>query len=218
MRIWLVVGIAVGALVVIGAAAYLFLLRGPDLTAYEPLRTPRISTKATMKVISIEFRGKPDEVLMKAFKLLFRTYYSLEGVPKGARQPAPIARFTLLSQLPEDPAEAAEALKSRSGAEWQGEVGLAVPDSVASLPKLGDTAPFSVRMVTWEYGEVAEILHMGSYESELPTIARLRGFIREQGYRISGEHEEEYLRGPGLPFARPESYATIIRYPVTRVP
>ena len=75
-----------------------------------------------------------------------------------------------------------------------------------------------VELATWEYGEVAEILHVGPYSEETPTIERLHAFIGVSGYEIRGDHEEEYLRGPGMPFIRvsPEDYYTIIRYQVRK--
>jgi hypothetical protein len=70
---------------------------------------------------------------------------------------------------------------------------------------------------TWEYGEVAEILHLGPYNREEPTMQRLKEFIREQGYVIVGGHEEEYIVGP-TPGEKgdPEIYMTIIRYRVRK--
>ena len=41
-------------------------------------------------------------------------------------------------------------------------------------------------------------------------------FIKKEGYEICGLHEEEYLRGPGVPFVKPKDYYTIIRYPVCK--
>ena len=59
---------------------------------------------------------------------------------------------------------------------------------------------------------VAEVLHVGSYSSEEADIRRLTDFISSQGYRVIGDHEEEYVRGPGAFFAgNPEKYLTIIR-------
>jgi effector-binding domain-containing protein len=92
-----------------------------------------------------------------------------------------------------------------------------VPDSVTALPSKGPEAGLEVALATWEYGEVAEILHVGPYSAEEPTVARLKSFIAERGYEIAGAHEEEYLRGPGMLFAGdPGSYLTLIRYPVRR--
>ncbi len=216
MKALLIVGIVVVALVLIGGAVFLFFMKGPDLSKYEPLRNPRISEKKSMKMIEVGFQGKPDEVLQGAFGLLFKTYYALPGAPKGPGQSAPIARFSGFANLPTDPNERAKALDSFPSKDWIGTVGLPVPESVTSLPKVENKTRFEARLSTWEYGTVAEILHVGSYETEMPTIERLDKFIRDQGYEISGQHEEEYLRGPGMPMTKPENYYTIIRYPVKK--
>lgn len=43
-------------------------------------------------------------------------------------------------------------------------------------------------------------------------IERLLHFMNAQGYRVVGEHEEEYVKGPGMMFSGdPEQYLTIIR-------
>lgn len=69
-----------------------------------------------------------------------------------------------------------------------------------------------VKIEYWEYGQVAEILHIGSYSEESPTIERLHQFIKDSGYKIVGDHEEEYLKGPGMFFkGNPAKYRTIIR-------
>ena len=89
-----------------------------------------------------------------------------------------------------------------------------VPESVTSLPASATDSNLDIRLSTWTYGSVAEILHIGPYEQEVPTIKRLEAFIMDQGYSIIGEHEEEYLRGPGMLFVKPENYYTIIRFRV----
>ncbi len=63
---------------------------------------------------------------------------------------------------------------------------------------------------------VCEIVHFGSYETEKEAIGKLQTFITDSGYIISGLHEEEYIKGPGMPFRKPENYITIIRYQVSK--
>ena len=93
-----------------------------------------------------------------------------------------------------------------------------VPDEVTTLPEYEAEAGLKVALTTWEYGEVAEILHIGPYDKEDQTIAKLMTFIEQQGYEIIGEHEEEYLKGPGMFFkGNPEKYYTIIRYQVKKI-
>lgn len=92
-----------------------------------------------------------------------------------------------------------------------------VPDTVSAVPPTSARDGLEVALATWEYGEVAEILHVGPYTTEDPTVARLKSFIAERGCEIAGAHEEEYLRGPGMLFkGDPSSYLTVIRYPVRR--
>jgi effector-binding domain-containing protein len=72
-------------------------------------------------------------------------------------------------------------------------------------------------ITTWAYGDVAEILHVGPYNAEQPDIERLLNFISAQGYRLVGEHEEEYVKGPGMMFSGdPQQYLTIIRLRVEK--
>ena len=92
-----------------------------------------------------------------------------------------------------------------------------VPESVTELPEIEPEAGLKVTLTTWEYGEVAEILHVGPYIEEEPTIEKLKGFIKDEGYQIIGEHEEEYIKGPTMMGkGNPEEYVTIIRYRVQR--
>ena len=58
---------------------------------------------------------------------------------------------------------------------------------------------------------------MGPYSAEQPDIERLLNFITSQGYHVVGDHEEEYVEGPGMLFVGdPDMYLTIIRLRVAR--
>ncbi|MCP4756530.1 MAG: hypothetical protein GY866_37180 [Proteobacteria bacterium] len=197
-------GILVVMLIAGGVAAWFF-SRGPDLTQYESLVNPRITTQANRKMLVVEAKGDPNEMGEKAFGLLFKTFYKLEGRDQGFGGVAPRARWA--------------ASVDDSMNEWIGYYALPVGDLVTSLPEIEAEPGLSVRLETWEYGQVAEILHIGSYSKEQPTIRKLHQFIEDQGYRMAGLHEEEYLKGPGMFFkGDPETYYTIIRYRVEKKP
>lgn len=68
-----------------------------------------------------------------------------------------------------------------------------------------------LRLITFEEGSAAQILHVGPYATEGPTIARLHEFIREQGFTLDGKHHEIYLGDPRR--SAPEKLRTIIRQP-----
>lgn len=55
------------------------------------------------------------------------------------------------------------------------------------------------------------------YTKEQPTVQRLTDFIQKSGSKISGTHEEEYLRTSGMFFKGNENeYYTILRCSVKK--
>ena len=165
-----------------------------DLSQYEKLKEPQIRKMPDkQKMLVVEKKGDPNVSAGEAFSLLHSTFFKLPGV----KMSPPRARW--LNTLT-DPKE-----------EWIGLYALPLPESVDSLP----AGVEGVKIDYWEYGEVAEILHVGAYNEETPMIEKLQAFIADQGYEMAGPHEEEYLRGPE---SGPDSskYMTIIRYQVKR--
>jgi hypothetical protein len=69
-----------------------------------------------------------------------------------------------------------------------------------------------VRCEPWAEGPVAQILHVGPYDAEPPTIERLQRSIAEQGLRPRGCHHEIYISDPGR--TNPARLKTLIRQPV----
>ena len=65
---------------------------------------------------------------------------------------------------------------------------------------------------TYDEGKCAQILHVGPYSAEGPTIDRLHTFIAKQGYTRTGKHHEIYLNDPRK--SASEKLKTIIRQPV----
>lgn len=165
-----------------------------DFSPYEKLKDPQIRRMPEkQKMLVVEKKGDPSMVAGTAFTTLFSTFFSLPGV----KMAPPRARWL---NAPTDPRD-----------EWTGLYALPLPDSVTSLQSQAE----GVKIDFWEYGEVAEILHVGAYSDETPTIEKLVAFIANKGYEIAGPHEEEYLRGPE---SGPDTskYLTIIRYRVRK--
>jgi hypothetical protein len=195
------------ALIVLAAIA----LSGPSslaqsnsLTGFEHLKQPSITNRPNQKMLVVEAKGDPNVIGGQAFGLLFQLYYSSHEIPKGSTPTIPRARW------PED--------LTTPKAEWTGQYALPVPQSAVRLPEYQPRAALKASLATWEYGEVAEMLHLGPYNREEPTMQRLKEFIREQGYVIVGGHEEEYVVGPSQGGkGDPEKYMTIIRYRVHKI-
>jgi hypothetical protein len=73
-----------------------------------------------------------------------------------------------------------------------------------------------VRLQPFSEGTCAQVLHLGPYAAERPTIAGLHRFIEERGYVKVGKHHEIYLSIPGR--GDPAKMKTVIRQPVLKAP
>lgn len=71
-----------------------------------------------------------------------------------------------------------------------------------------------VALKTFREGLCAQIMHVGPYTAEKPTIEKLHAFIAAEGYTLSGKHHEIYLGDPRR--AAPEKLRTIVRQPIVR--
>jgi hypothetical protein len=195
-KAWIAV-IAVVALAVIGF--FLFMPKAPDISRYEHLKSPEMAKYEKQKMLVAELKGKPEETSGKAFKALFGVYYSLKDVSKK-NMPGPRARWPEDKNIPMD--------------QWTGVFGIPVPAEVKELPE--QKGDIKVELKTWDYGDVVEILHIGPYDKEEASVAKLADEAKLKGFKLKGSHEEEYLIGPWIPMTSPAKYATIIRYQVEK--
>lgn len=62
---------------------------------------------------------------------------------------------------------------------------------------------------TFAEGKAAQIMHIGPFSKEGPTIETLHRFIRDNGFKLVGKHHEIYLSD--IRKAAPEKWKTIIR-------
>ena len=167
----------------------------------KPSKTePQILEMPAQKMAVVYGKGAPDKVFPEFMPALYGSVYTLKfdlkkkGLPtfkvSGLR-----ARYPDAHLGPKD--------------EWTHIIGLPIPEDTTSLPQ--KVPGIEVKIEAWEYGTVAQILHLGAYDQEQPTVDRLHRFIEDSGYEIAGTHEEEYLTSPDAKVVK-----TIIRYPVKR--
>jgi hypothetical protein len=70
-----------------------------------------------------------------------------------------------------------------------------------------------VRLERYREGRSVQIMHLGSYDDEGPTIIELhQEFLPQNGYRENGKHHEIYLGDPRR--VAPEKLKTVLRQPV----
>jgi hypothetical protein len=68
-----------------------------------------------------------------------------------------------------------------------------------------------LRFERFDEGKSAQIMHIGSFDEEGPTVDKVHRFIEASGGRLSGKHHEIYLNDPRR--TAPERLKTIIRQP-----
>jgi len=74
----------------------------------------------------------------------------------------------------------------------------------------------TLRLETIDEGLCVQVMHVGPYDQEAPTIARLHGeFIPQNRLRETGKHHEIYLGDPRK--SAPDKLRTVLRQPVERV-
>ncbi len=161
---------------------------------------PQILEMSSQKMAVVYAKGAPDKVFPEFMPALYGSVYTLKfdlkkkGLPTfkvtGLRARYPDAHLVPMN-------------------EWTHIIGLPIPEDTTSLPQ--KEAGIEVKIETWEYGTVAQILHLGPYDQEEATVKRLHKFIEDSGYEIAGLHEEEYLTRPDVKVPK-----TIIRYPVRK--
>ena len=161
---------------------------------------PQILEMPPQKMAVVYGKGTPDKVFSELMPALYGSVYTLKfdlkkkGLPTFKVSP-PRARYPDAVGTPMN--------------DWTIITGVPVPEDTTSLPQ--KVAGIEVKLETWDYGTVAQILHLGAYDQEEATIKRLHQFIEENGYEIAGAHEEEYLTRPDAKVLK-----TIIRYPIKK--
>jgi hypothetical protein len=91
-----------------------------------------------------------------------------------------------------------------------------VEEAVAQMEKAkGLPALSRLRLETYLEGLAVQIMHIGSYNDEGPTIASMHTFAAENGYALAGKHHEIYLSDPRR--VAPEKLKTVLRQPVRPV-
>jgi len=104
---------------------------------------------------------------------------------------------------------------------WKWTLMIAMPDfvtktdvetaKIAAAKKKDIPAIGEVRFERFQEGPCTQIMYLGSYVEEGPTILALHKFIANHGKRLSGLHHEIYLSDPRR--TAPEKLKTVIRQP-----
>ena len=175
----------------------------------------------SMNYLMVDGEGDPNTVsaFAKAVETLFTASYTLKFMVK---------KGTLATDYGVMPLEGlwwADDMSKFSiedKSNWKGTAMIAQPPFVtramldaalAEVNKKKNPAALSrLRFEAFTEGKCAQILHIGPFSEEGPTIARLHKFIETNGGKLCGKHHEIYLSD--IRKAAPGKWKTIIRQPL----
>ena len=105
--------------------------------------------------------------------------------------------------------------------QWQWQAMMMQPDFVTAVhiaeakeqvkKKKGLVAVDLLKFEQFEEGKAVQIMHIGPYADEAPTIQKLHDHILELGGELTGKHHEIYINDPSR--TAPERLKTVIRQP-----
>jgi hypothetical protein len=199
---------------------------------HKPLYSPSAKHPAIVEVPALAFlmvdgRGDPgtSEAYHEALEALYGVAYTLKFSLKKADAERDFKVAPLEGLWWTDAAAPTMAELQRDRDSWNWTMMIAVPDEItadevtaaarAAARRKELAAAQLVRLERLEEGLAAQLLHVGPYAEEEPTIARLHEFVIAQGYELRGRHHEIYLGDPRR--TAPERLKTVLRHPVREV-
>jgi hypothetical protein len=185
---------------------------------------PAIVEVPDMAFLMLDGRGDPatSEAYEAALQALYSVAYTLKFSLKksDAERDFKVAPLEGLWWADEVAPTLDELQRDRDA--WNWTMMIALPDAVtadevaeavrAAARKRELPAAPLLRLERFEEGLAAQIMHVGPYSEEAPTVALLHEFVAAQGYELRGRHHEIYLGDPRR--TAPERLKTVLRHPV----
>lgn len=188
---------------------------------YTATQTFEIIDVPEVRFLAVDGRGDPNTApeFTAAVEALYSTSYTLKFASKNE-----LGRDFTVAPL-EGLWRAADvgAFTRGDKSSWEWTVLIAQPDWIteSEIERATETvrqkknlpAADKVRLRVLTEGQSVQILHLGSYDDEAPTLARLHHeYMPEHGLTFNGDHHEIYLSDPRR--TAPERLRTILRQPV----
>lgn len=185
---------------------------------YAATETPEMMELPAMSYLTIGGQGEPGgEAFRQATECLFPMAYCIKKMCKLRGMDFSVPPLEGLWWVTGDK-PAAETPRS----EWHWKLLIRMPDFVNHT--MSETARQEIRkkkrdplielvlLESLTEGQCAQVMHIGSYANEQPTIDKLHAFIRDNGRIPQGPHHEIYLSDPRKTPA--DALKTILRQPV----
>lgn len=192
-------------------------LYAPSKKSFAMLEVPK------MNFLMIDGKGNPNtaSAFMEAIEALYSVSYTLKFMIKRAAGGIDYAVMPLEGLWW---AEDMQAFINRNEDDWLWTLMIMQPEMISYdlvqqafntvQAKKNTPALAKIRFEAFKEGPCAQILYIGSYADEGPTIQAMHEYIEENGCERTGKHHEIYLSDPRR--TAPEKLKTILRQPVRR--
>jgi hypothetical protein len=171
-----------------------------------------------LNFVMLDGEGDPNTspLFQQAMEVLYAVSYSIKFLVKGSEDYVVMPLEGLWW------AEPMEVFSLDSKGVWKWTIMIAQPDHITpeiyaqaveqTRRKKNPARLDLLRFESFHEGLAAQIMHIGPYAAEAPTIERLHTWIKEHGYDFVGKHHEVYMSDPRR--AAPDKMQTVIRQPV----
>ena len=185
---------------------------------YTATSSPEVLSFGKVPYITIEGKGEPaGKEFTKAVEALYPLAYGIKNICKKAGKDFGVPKLEGLWWV-ESGKNAVEIPRS----EWFWRLLIRMPHYVtAAIVKSGKEEVFekkklalieNIELEVIDEGRCVQVLHVGSYSTELNTIQAMKNFMHLKRLKEHGLHHEIYLSDPRKTV--PEKLKTILRQPV----
>ena len=181
----------------------------------------QIVTPPSMNFLKIDGQGNPNTsaAFQDAVATLFAVSYTLKFTVKKGEMAIDYGVMPLEGLWHADNIEVFDAEDKDS---WRWTLMVMQPEFITEAMVLEaketaqkkNKAPLAdkLRFEIFEEGKAAQIMHVGPFSDEGPTVDTLHAYIKENGFEQTGAHHEIYLSD--IRRAAPQNWKTIIRQPI----
>jgi hypothetical protein len=201
-------------------------LKKEDKELYNPsIKEPSIVDVPEMKFLMIDGEGDPNTSpeYKDAMEALFQVSYKVKFISKKDKSKdyvvMPLEGLWWVDNMGDF------SIEDKSSWKWTAMIRRPdfiskrmINDAIEEVKKKKNPAALSkIRFESLQEGQSAQIMHIGPYSEEGPTVAKLHAFIEEKGYKLDSinpgeKHHEIYISD--MRRTKPERLKTIIRQPV----
>jgi len=186
---------------------------------YVTPKTPALVDIKPANYLVVTGRGEPGgEAFQSAIGALYKVAFTVKMARKFAGRDYTVSKLEGRWWV-DDPTR---SFLDEPPSKWNWKLMIRVPEFIkekevaASIEKLlAKGKPKEVAGIKLEVlneGNCVQVLHLGPYDKERPTIERMYTFAQEHGLKFHGLHHEIYLSDPRR--VAPAKLRTILRHPV----